>query len=111
MLSSFSGQILAPYYIVSPLRFFTTPLLSYPPSLQSNRHPGETSLDPMYINPETRDNFPKSNLFNCYIGDQVALCNELPERAFLRKGAVYKLLGSDPTPMFHSSDSNEVDRD
>ncbi len=69
----------------------------------STRH-GERSLDPLYINPETRDHFPKSNLYDGFIGDQVALCNDLPDKAFLRKGATFVLLGSDPTPMMLSSD-------
>lgn len=69
----------------------------------SNRH-REGSLDPLYINPETRDHFPKSNLYDGFIGDQVALCNDLPDKAFLRKGATFMLLGSDPTPMMLSSD-------
>ena len=32
---------------------------------------------------------------NGYIGDRVPLCVDLPEKHALRKGAVYKLLGSD----------------
>ncbi|KAK1734850.1 hypothetical protein QTG54_014310 [Skeletonema marinoi] len=64
----------------------------------------DRSLDPLYINPESRDHFPKSNLYGGFIGDQVALCNDLPDRAFLRKGATYKILGSDPTPTMLSSE-------
>ncbi|KAK1734854.1 DUF1800 domain-containing protein, partial [Skeletonema marinoi] len=64
----------------------------------------DRSLDPLYINPESRDHFPKSNLYGGFIGDQVALCNDLPDRAFLRKGATYKILGSDPTPTLLSSE-------
>ena len=73
----------------------------------------EHSLDPLYINPDTRDLFPKSNLHNGFIGDQVVLCQDLPQKAFLRKGATYKILGSDPTPTMLSSDAaleNDSDR-
>ena len=41
-----------------------------------------------------RDYFPKRVLYDDeYIGDQCPLCIDLPERAYLRKGAKYRLLG------------------
>lgn len=77
----------------------------------ANRHK-ERSLDPLRINPETRDHFPKSDLYGGFIGDQVALCNDLPDKAFLRKGATYKILGSNPIPVMQSSDvALEMDPD
>lgn len=49
----------------------------------------------MEINVDWRDHFPKSDLMNGYIGDKVPLCVDLPAKHALRKGAIYKLLGSD----------------
>jgi len=49
----------------------------------------------MEINVNWRDHFPKSDLTNGYIGDKVPLCVDLPQKHALRKGAVFKLLGSD----------------
>jgi len=51
------------------------------------------SLDPMRINPDWRDKFPKTNLIGGYIGDRAPLCVDLPPRAFLKKGATYRFLG------------------
>lgn len=76
----------------------------------ASRH-RESTVDPLYIDPETRDRFPKSNLDGGFIGDQVALCNDLPDKAFLRKGAAYKLLGSNPTPTMLSKDEAVEDPD
>ncbi|KAL7541246.1 hypothetical protein ACHAXR_012136 [Thalassiosira sp. AJA248-18] len=64
----------------------------------SGRH-GDNTLDPMKINGELRDLFPKSDLHGGFIGDQaVPLCTDLPSKHFTRKGATYKILGSSPKP-------------
>ena len=55
-------------------------------------------IDAMEINGANRDLFPKSNLMEGYIGDKVALCEDLPPKHFLAKGAVYMALGSKPEP-------------
>jgi len=55
-------------------------------------------IDPMNIVPAWRDIFPKLGLHDEYIGDHYPLCVDLPSRAFLRKGATYQLLGSNPHP-------------
>jgi uncharacterized protein (DUF1501 family)/uncharacterized protein (DUF1800 family) len=55
-------------------------------------------LDPMRIDMARRDRFPKTDLFNGYIGDYYPLCIDLPGKTFLRMGAKYRLLGSSPTP-------------
>ena len=55
-------------------------------------------LDPMQINAEWRDPFPKGDLNGGYIGDRYPLCVDLPEKMFLRKGAIYRLLGSTNMP-------------
>lgn len=64
-------------------------------------------LDPMRIQDiRSRDLFPKRGLDGKYIGDRYPLCEDLPEKAFLRKGAKYKLLGGDATPKWqqHNDD-------
>jgi hypothetical protein len=52
----------------------------------------------MVLNWERRDVFPKSNLYGGYLGDGFPLCEDLPERLFLRVGAKYRILGSSPQP-------------
>jgi hypothetical protein len=54
----------------------------------------ENRVDPMLIDGKWRDPFPKADLLGGYIGDKYPLCNDLPKRQFLRKGAVYRLQGS-----------------
>ena len=51
-------------------------------------------IDPMRIYADWRDIYPKINLEAGYIGDGYPVCSDMPERAFLRKGAKYRLLGS-----------------
>jgi Protein of unknown function (DUF1800) len=55
-------------------------------------------VDPMRINMEIRDVFPKMGLNRKYIGDGYPLCYDLPDKHFLKKGAIYRLLGSSSTP-------------
>ena len=58
-----------------------------------------SNLDPMRIKDiRFRDLFPKRGLEGKFIGDRYPLCRDLPDKAFLRKGAKYRLLGGDPTP-------------
>lgn len=47
----------------------------------------------MKVRGQYRDAFPKSNLHGGHLGDGVPLCNQLPERAFLRRGAKFRYLG------------------
>eukprot|EP00957_Ditylum_brightwellii_P201835 15327430-Ditylum_brightwellii.AAC.1 len=54
--------------------------------------------DPMYIDKDRRDQFPKSDLQGGYIGDRYPLCEDLPTKMFLRKGAKYRSLGTNPLP-------------
>ena len=54
----------------------------------------ENEVDPILIDGKWRDPFPKADLLGRYIGDKNPLCNDLPKRQFLRKGAVYRLQGS-----------------
>ena len=60
----------------------------------------------MEINTRHRDLFPKTNLIGGYIGDKVALCEDLPPKHFLAKGAVYMSLGSNPEPQRHDDASD-----
>jgi hypothetical protein len=70
------------------------------------RQVNDKSIDPMSLNLDNRDKFPKSNLANGYIGDHVALCEDLPKKHFLRKGATFRALGSKPIPLMHE-DKND----
>ena len=54
----------------------------------------KNSIDPMKIRKEWRDKYPKLGLEGKYIGDQYMLCEDLPPKAHLRKGATYRLLGT-----------------
>jgi len=55
-------------------------------------------IDPMKIIPKYRDRFPKTDLLGGYIGDGYPLCVDFPSKAFLKVGAKYRLLGSNPKP-------------
>lgn len=63
----------------------------------------ENPIDPMYIEAEFRDRFPKMGLNGVYIGDGYPLCSDLPQRHFLSKGAKYRLVGKVPIPEVHNS--------
>lgn len=58
----------------------------------------ENRLDPMKINADWRDAFPKPNLSGGFIGDGYPLCQDLAEKSFLKSGAKYRLLGGSPFP-------------
>lgn len=51
------------------------------------------TIDPMAIHLPWRDQYPKMGLNGKYIGDQYALCFELPSNSFLKRNAKYRLLG------------------
>ena len=52
-------------------------------------------IDPLVINPKYRDRFPKTKLKRSgYIGDTYPLCDDLPARAFLKRGARYVYTGT-----------------
>jgi len=57
--------------------------------------------DPMKIVGLKRDWSPKIGLGGTYIGDKYPLCVDEPDKAFLRKGAKYRLIGSSRTPLLH----------
>jgi len=58
--------------------------------------------DPLTLNDvNNRDWFPKIDLLGGYIGDKFPLCEDLPSRPFLKKGAKYRLLGGDPKPLWY----------
>jgi len=63
---------------------------------QRNNH--GNFLDPMRIRASWRDRTPKMGLNGQYIGDKYLPCTDLPQRAFLRKGATYRLLGQSELP-------------
>eukprot|EP01052_Picozoa_sp_SAG31_P025754 SAG31_NODE_2279_length_6027_cov_1.242072_2_plen_1312_part_00 len=53
-------------------------------------------IDPLKVNPEWRDVLPKTDLYDGYIGDYYPLCEDLPDRMFLRKGSRYMYLAERP---------------
>jgi hypothetical protein len=56
-------------------------------------------IDPMRIDANWRDRFPKSDTTGGYIGDMFyPLCEDLPNHTFLKKGAKYRFLGSSTQP-------------
>jgi len=55
-------------------------------------------LDPMRIDSDKRDVFPKMGLNGIYVGDHYPLCSDLPSQHFLSAGAKYRLLGRKSTP-------------
>mmetsp|Transcript_19333 Transcript_19333/g.27328 ORF Transcript_19333/g.27328 Transcript_19333/m.27328 type:complete len:1758 (+) Transcript_19333:76-5349(+) len=57
-----------------------------------------SSMDPMFIEGDYRDPFPKTDLFGGFIGDGTELCVDQPKLQFLRRGAVYRLLGRRDLP-------------
>lgn len=58
----------------------------------------QNKIDPLRLDPQIRDLFPKMNLYGGYIGDGYPLCSDLPSKMFLRKGALYSYIGSRPLP-------------
>jgi len=81
-----------------------------PNAVRGNAHGTEDiSVDPLAINPEYRDVFPKSDLEGGYLGDGYPLCADLPDRMQFRKGAVYRLLGSRGSPELQKEGSSTAD--
>jgi len=71
---------------------------------------GSNTIDPLRIDPNRRDPFPKTNLYDGgFLGDGYPLCEDLPTRGFLRTGAKYRLLGSSSVPEMLWSDSDVTD--
>jgi len=59
-------------------------------------------IDPMAIDANKRDSFPKMLFEGRYIGHGYPLCADLPERHYLARGAKYRLLGSSTRPELQS---------
>ena len=60
---------------------------------EHNRENSPNAIDPMALNAEHRDRFPKTKLGGGHLGDHYPLCSHLPKRHFLRKGAKYRYHG------------------
>ena len=68
-----------------------------------------SKVDPMIISDiRLRDLFPKRGLDDKYVGDRYPLCEDMPEKAFLRRGAKYKLLGSNPQPKWQKHNAIDL---
>ena len=77
----------------------------------NNEQPdGTNALDPMKIVAQFRDRFPKSDLYDGYIGDGYPLCVDIPPKQFLRKGSKYILLGASALPELMTDDSLFTER-
>ena len=105
IFSSFFNPLHSPFC----LQVFT----SFYPSVRrgnyedlDNGSNGNSYLDPLQItstrrSSDNRDWFPKIVPTGGYLGDQVPLCDDLPSKPFLRKGAKYRLLGGSSRPLWH----------
>jgi uncharacterized protein (DUF1501 family)/uncharacterized protein (DUF1800 family) len=51
-------------------------------------------VDPMQLYVYDHDKFPKTTVTDRYLGDGYPLCTQLPQQAFLKRGAKYVLTGS-----------------
>ena len=60
---------------------------------EASLFPTGNRVDPMQIIAEYRDVFPKSSLNGGFIGDGYILCEDLPDKSFLKRGAKFRLLG------------------
>lgn len=67
-------------------------------NIEDSVQKGRNQIDPMRINMQVKDIFPKMGLQRQYVGDGIARCVDLPPRHHLRKGATYRLLGTTPSP-------------
>lgn len=88
--------------IMSMARVFTG---FVPPDRRGNTD-NSLGLDHSQIDPVYHDKYPKHDLTGGYIGDGYPLCVDLPDKMFLRKGAVYRLLGNTREPQAFEDDEN-----
>eukprot|EP00957_Ditylum_brightwellii_P155149 11810820-Ditylum_brightwellii.AAC.1 len=58
------------------------------------RKSSENRIDPMKIWADWRDRFPKIDMQSGFIGDRYPLCEDFPDKMFLQKGSIFRLLGS-----------------
>ena len=81
-----------------------------PPAASAEYRGGERVhgnwIDPMAIEADWRDVFPKMDLRDGFIGDRYPLCADAPPRAFLRAGATWRYLGQNPLPDLASDPSS-----
>lgn len=60
-------------------------------------------IDPMRIEPNEHDAFPKMHLHQGHLGDGHPLCHEEPADGFLRQGAQFRYLGRNPPLWYQRS--------
>eukprot|EP00966_Prymnesium_polylepis_P185984 4310860-Prymnesium_polylepis.1 len=60
------------------------------------RSGGGNWIDPMQLRASDRDLYPKRGLGGGYLGDGLPRCADLPADAFLRSGAQYSYMGTQP---------------
>lgn len=61
----------------------------------------KSRMDPMRIEIDSHDFFPKSSLGGGWIGDRYPLCVDLPRHHFLRVGATFRFRGGSSMPQSH----------
>lgn len=61
----------------------------------------KSRMDPMRINVDAHDFFPKPSVDENWIGDRYPLCNHLPKHHFLKIGATFRLRGGSSLPQSH----------
>jgi len=61
----------------------------------------KSRLDPLRIEVDKHDFFPKSSVDGNWIGDRYPLCVDLPQYHFLKLGAKYRFRGSSSLPKAH----------
>ncbi|KAL7553976.1 hypothetical protein ACHAWF_017328 [Thalassiosira exigua] len=66
----------------------------------------KSRLDPLRIDVDKHDFFPKSALGGGWLGDRYPLCVDLPKYHFLKKGATYRFRGSSSLPRAHYNPSH-----
>lgn len=78
---------------------------------RANIDQGFNRIDPMRIDIEWRDVFPKIDLLGGYIGDGYPLCVDMPKSSYLRKGATFQLLGTSLKLEGHRNPDHRFDVD
>jgi hypothetical protein len=61
----------------------------------------KSRMDPMRIDIDSHDYFPKASVDGNWIGDRYPLCVDLPKHHFLKIGATFRFRGGNSLPQSH----------
>ena len=61
----------------------------------------KSRMDPMRINVDAHDFFPKPSVDGNWIGDRYPLCRHMPKHHFLKIGATFRFRGGSSLPQHH----------